>query len=57
MSEEKATRPSNILERIDRLEETKTELRNEIELHSHRILGIEAAIGIACSEPTLLKRK
>jgi len=57
MSEDKVGRPSNILERIDSLEETNTELRNEIEQHRHRILGIEAAIGIDCSEPALLQRK
>jgi len=56
MNEEKASRSSNILERIDRLEGTNTELRNEVEQHRHKILGIEVAIGIDCSEPTLLKR-
>ena len=55
MSEDKASRPSNILERIDRLELTNKELRDEVERYRQRVVSIEMRIGISVTGSPLLK--
>jgi len=55
MNEEKASRSSNILERIDILELTNKELRDEVERYRQRVASIEMTIGISVTGSPLLK--